>query len=99
MIHSGRGLKWECTGRERTVALAQMEHAMKDNPVFGSFGRFQETPKAEMTLYNTPSELFTPAVVTAENLKAEIIDKNIVPAATLCVDRYVDGCKKLGITP
>ena len=21
---------------------------MKDNPVFGSFGRFQETPKAEM---------------------------------------------------
>jgi D-xylose transport system substrate-binding protein len=58
-----------------------------------------ETPKAEMTLYDTPSQLFTPAVVTAENLKAEIIDKKIVPAATLCVDRYVDGCKKLGITP
>jgi len=57
-----------------------------------------ETPKAEMTLYDTPSQLFTPAVVTAENLKAEIIDKNIVPAATLCVDRYADGCKKLGIT-
>jgi len=57
------------------------------------------TRKAEMSLYNTPSQLFTPAVVTAENLKAEIIDKNIVPAATLCVDRYVDGCKKLGITP
>jgi D-xylose transport system substrate-binding protein len=36
--------------------------------------------------------------VTAENLKAEIIDKNIVPAATLCVDRYAEGCKKLGIT-
>ena len=28
-----------------------------------------------MTLYNTPSQLFTPAVVTAKNLKAEIIDK------------------------
>jgi 4-carboxymuconolactone decarboxylase len=26
-----------------------MEHAMRDNPVFGSFGRFQETPKAEMS--------------------------------------------------
>src|ERR1700691_1589145 len=26
-----------------------MEHAMKHNPVFGSFGRFQETPKAEMS--------------------------------------------------
>jgi D-xylose transport system substrate-binding protein len=57
-----------------------------------------ETPKAETTLYDTPSQLFVPAVVTKENLKAEIIDKNIVPAATLCVDRYVDGCKALGIT-
>ena len=27
-----------------------------------------ETPKAEMTLYDTPSQLFTPAVVTRENL-------------------------------
>ena len=56
-----------------------------------------ETPKAEMTLYDTPSQLFTPAVVTAENLKAEIIDKNIVSADVLCVDRYAEGCKKLGI--
>ena len=56
-----------------------------------------KTPTPKTTLYDTPSELFVPAVVTAENLKAEIIDKKIVPAETLCVDRYVDGCKKLGI--
>ncbi|RVA39018.1 substrate-binding domain-containing protein, partial [Mesorhizobium sp. M7A.F.Ca.CA.004.11.1.1] len=56
-----------------------------------------ETPKAEMTLYDTPSQLFTPAVVTQENLKAEIIDKKINTAAELCVDRYAEGCKKLGI--
>jgi D-xylose transport system substrate-binding protein len=56
-----------------------------------------KTPAPKTTLYDTPSELFVPAVVTAENLKAEIIDKKIVPAETLCVDRYVDGCKKLGI--
>lgn len=56
-----------------------------------------KTPEPKTTLYDTPSQLFVPAVVTAENLKAEIIDKNIVPAATLCVDRYVEGCKKLGI--
>ena len=56
-----------------------------------------KTPEPKTSLYDTPSELFVPAVVTAENLKAEIIDKKIVPAATLCVDRYVDGCKKLGI--
>jgi D-xylose transport system substrate-binding protein len=57
-----------------------------------------ETPKAEMTLYDTPSQLFTPAVVTQENLKAEIIDKKINTAEELCVDRYAEGCKKLGIT-
>ncbi len=56
-----------------------------------------ETPKAEMTLYDTPSQLFTPAVVTAENLKAEIIDKGIAKAADLCVGAYADGCAKLGI--
>ena len=61
-------------------------------------------PKAEMTLYGTPSQLFTPAVVTAENLKAEIIDKQvngkpIQTPAELCGDRYAAGCKKLGITP
>jgi D-xylose transport system substrate-binding protein len=56
-----------------------------------------ETPKAEMTLYDTPSMLFTPAVVTAENLKAEIIDKGIAKAADLCGGAYAEGCKKLGI--
>ncbi|MBC7916939.1 MAG: sugar ABC transporter substrate-binding protein [Rhodoferax sp.] len=61
-----------------------------------------ENPKAEMMLYNTPSQLFTPAVVTAENLKSEIIEKMvsgkpIQTPAVLCVSRYADGCKKLGI--
>ncbi|MBI1172912.1 substrate-binding domain-containing protein [bacterium] len=56
-----------------------------------------ETPKAEMSLYDTPSQLFTPAVVTRENLKAEIIDKGINTAAELCVDRYAAGCAELGI--
>ena len=56
-----------------------------------------EAPKATSTLYDTPSQLFVPAVVTAENLKAEIIDKKIAKAADLCIDRYAAGCKKLGI--
>jgi D-xylose transport system substrate-binding protein len=56
-----------------------------------------ETPKAATTLFNTPTQLFTPVVVTAQNLKSEIIDKNIAMAAQLCGGRYADGCKKLGI--
>lgn len=57
-----------------------------------------EAPKAETNLFNAPSKLFVPAVVTQENLKAEIIDKKIQTADQLCTGRYAAGCKKLGIT-
>ena len=56
-----------------------------------------ETPKAEMELYKTPSQLFTPAVVTKENIKAEIFDKKINTAAEVCTGRYKEGCDALGI--
>ena len=57
-----------------------------------------KTPKAEATLFDTPSKLFVPVIVTSENLKAEIIDKKIATADQLCGGRYAEGCKKLGIT-
>jgi D-xylose transport system substrate-binding protein len=56
-----------------------------------------ETPEAKTTLFNTPSELFVPAVVTRENLKAETIDKGINTAEELCTGRYAEGCAELGI--
>ncbi len=63
-----------------------------------------EAPKADTTLFDTPAQLFIPALVTADNLKAEIIDKQvngkpIQTPAELCGDRYAAGCKKLGIAP
>ena len=63
-----------------------------------------ESPKADTTLFGAPTRLFTPALVTAGNLKAEIIDKDIngkpiEKPGTLCTGRYVEGCKKLGIAP
>lgn len=57
-----------------------------------------ETPEAKTTLYNTPSELFVPAVVTAQNIKAEIFDKGIQTAEEICTADYAEACKKLGIT-
>ncbi|MBB3260135.1 D-xylose transport system substrate-binding protein [Paraburkholderia bannensis] len=56
-----------------------------------------EKPKAETTLFNTPSQLFKPAVITAKNIKAEVLDKGFTSAKDLCAGRYADGCKKLGI--
>jgi D-xylose transport system substrate-binding protein len=56
-----------------------------------------QSPKGETTLFNTPTQLFKPAVITAQNLKAEVVDKGLASAKDLCAGRYADGCKKLGI--
>ncbi len=63
-----------------------------------------EAPKADTTLFGTPTRLFTPALVTSGNLKAEIVDKMvngkpIETPAVLCSGRYAEGCKKLSIAP
>ena len=39
-----------------------------------------------------------PAVVTRENIKAEIFDKGINTAEEICTGRYAEGCAELGIT-
>ncbi|WP_371930759.1 ABC transporter substrate-binding protein [Paracoccus spongiarum] len=56
-----------------------------------------ETPEAKTTLYDTPSELFVPAVVTRENIKAEIFDKGIQTPEEVCTADYADACRELGI--
>ena len=38
-----------------------------------------------------------PAVVTRENIKAEIFDKGINTAEEICTGEYAEGCKELGI--
>lgn len=54
-------------------------------------------PQASTTLYNTPSQLFTPALITAKNIKAEIFDKKIQTYAQVCTGDYTAACQKLGI--
>ncbi len=61
-------------------------------------------PKADASLFGTPTRLFTPTLITAANVKTDIIDKTvqgkpIATAASLCSGRYAAGCKRLGITP
>ena len=62
-----------------------------------------QSPKADVYLFGTPTQLFTPTLVTQGNLKPEIIEKSvnghpIEPASVLCTGRYAAGCAKLGIT-
>lgn len=56
-----------------------------------------ETPEPKATIFNTPSELFVPAVVTRENIKAEIFDAGIHAPEQVCTGEYVEACKALGI--
>ena len=57
-----------------------------------------KTPAPKTTLYNTPSELFIPSVITKDNIKAEIFDKNITPVADVCTGDYAEACKTMGIS-
>ncbi|MFB4277155.1 MULTISPECIES: ABC transporter substrate-binding protein [unclassified Nonomuraea] len=54
-------------------------------------------PAGKATLYNTPSELFVPTVVTKENIKEVLFDSGIMKAADVCTGEYAKGCEELGI--
>lgn len=54
-------------------------------------------PEATTSLYNTPSQLFVPAVVTRKNIKEIIFDGGIQTAKEVCTDEYAAACEKLGI--
>ncbi|MDU8913832.1 sugar ABC transporter substrate-binding protein [Aestuariicoccus sp. MJ-SS9] len=56
-----------------------------------------ETPEASTTLYNTPSQLFVPAVVTQQNIKELIFDAGIQSADEVCTSEYAAACAELGI--
>ena len=57
-----------------------------------------KSPKADTKLFGTPTQLFKPTLITQDNLKSEIVDKDIASAKELCTGRYAAGCKKLGIS-
>lgn len=54
-------------------------------------------PEGETTLFDTPSALFEPTVVTRDNLVEVIVDGGIYTAEDICTDEYAAGCTELGI--
>ncbi len=57
-----------------------------------------KSPTPQATLFNAPSQLFTPVVVTQASLKTDVVDKGIAKAADLCTSTYAAACTKLGIS-
>ncbi|MEV0634970.1 sugar ABC transporter substrate-binding protein [Streptomyces sp. NPDC050619] len=57
-----------------------------------------EKPKAATTLFNTPSQLFKPTVVTQKNLKQVIFGPDaVLKVKDVCTAQYAAGCGRLGI--
>ncbi|AXC50678.1 ABC transporter substrate-binding protein [Paracoccus suum] len=56
-----------------------------------------KAPEAKATLYDTPSQLFVPVVVTKENIKAEIFDKGVQTYDQVCTGEYAAACDAAGI--
>ncbi|MCA2185069.1 ABC transporter substrate-binding protein [Nonomuraea cavernae] len=54
-------------------------------------------PEGKTTLYDTPSELFVPTVVTKENIKEVLFDSGIMKASEVCTGAYAKGCAELDI--
>jgi D-xylose transport system substrate-binding protein len=54
-------------------------------------------PKTTGTVFGTPSALYTPFVVTKDNLKKQMIDSGLIKPSDLCTKAYAKGCKALGI--
>lgn len=57
-----------------------------------------QEPEPETTLFNTPSQLFEPTVVTRENLKEVIFGpEGVLKVKDVCTRTYAADCAKLGI--
>lgn len=56
-----------------------------------------ETVEGETELFNTPSQLFEPTVVTQENLKEIIVDGDIYTVEEICTEEYAAACTELGL--
>ncbi|MCN9241517.1 sugar ABC transporter substrate-binding protein [Streptomyces sp. RY43-2] len=57
-----------------------------------------DKPKATTTLFDTPSQLFKPTVVTQENLKEVIFGpEGVLKPKDVCTRPYAADCRRLGI--
>ena len=53
-----------------------------------------EKPAGKTTLFDTPSQLFVPEVVTKENIKDAVVDGGVCKVADICTGEYADGLRR-----
>lgn len=95
----------EIAAIQRIIAGTQFNTIHKPSRVVGEAaaeaanGFLQdEPPKGETKLFDTPSRLFEPTVVTRENVKEIIFDSDFYKPEDVCTGEFAAGCKELGIS-
>ena len=56
-----------------------------------------EQVEPETMLFDTPSQLFEPEIVTQENLEEVIVDGGIYTVEEICTAEYAEACAELGL--
>ncbi|MGH8274971.1 MAG: substrate-binding domain-containing protein [Gammaproteobacteria bacterium] len=51
----------------------------------------------EVTLFDTPSQLFKPTVIMPENIQKDIVDMGFLKASDICTAPYATACEKYGV--
>ena len=57
-----------------------------------------QAPPAKTTLFNTPTQLFDPTLITKDNLKSALVTPGIMKASEICTAEYMPGCTNLGLS-
>lgn len=94
----------EIAAIQRIIAGTQFNTISKPSVVVGEAAaevanEFLEgsPPEGETTLFDTPTQLFEPTVVTRENLKEIIFDGGVYTPDEVCTGEFAAGCAELGI--
>ena len=56
-----------------------------------------QDPGAKANLFNTPTTLFEPKLITRDNVKTDLVDPGIVKTSDICTGTYTSACSSLGL--
>ncbi len=57
-----------------------------------------QAPAGQANLFNTPTQLFDPKLVTKDDVKADLVTPGIVKASDICTGVYATACASLGLS-
>ena len=57
-----------------------------------------QDPQPRTQLFNTPTQLFQPKLITKDNVKSDLVDPGIVKSSDICTGTYTSACSSIGLS-